>query len=196
MKKPGLRSAKRLPESQRGGRKGRRQDSHSDLLPHLRAPPPVSPGGSDCNRSVPPGPHAANLSPPLAAQNIPLPNLQPEGRARFHLHLRTCRSAIRVCPRTATTLCARPLPCAPHTGSGTWGSAHRAAGGGDAGSKGPHGRSRAVRARRAHRGAGSPAPYRPPGTWPLRSPAPAAARSAGTPPTFSEGHRGEVLPGH
>lgn len=67
MKKPRLRSAKRLPESQRGGRKGRRQDSHSDLLPHLRAPPPVSPGGSDCNQSAPPGPHAANLSPPLAA---------------------------------------------------------------------------------------------------------------------------------
>ena len=57
----------------RVSRKGRRQDSHSDLLSHLRAPPPVSPGGSDGNQSAPPGPHAASLSPPLAAIEHSLP---------------------------------------------------------------------------------------------------------------------------
>ena len=60
------------------------------------------------------------------------------------------------------TLCARPLPRALHTGSGTSVSAHRVAGGGDAGSEEPRGKRGALRGRRAHREARVPEPYRPP----------------------------------
>lgn len=178
MKKSRLRSAKGLPESQRVSRKGRRQDSHSALLPHLHAPPPVSPGGSDLDPSAPPGPDAANLSPPLAAiEHSPAKSStrreNPIPPASQNL-LR--RDRIGACPSTA----ARAL----HPGSGTWGSARRVAGGGDAGSEEPRGRSGALRGPRAHRGARVPAPYRPP-----RAPG-----RSGLPPRPERAPRGPRLP--
>lgn len=61
-------------------------------------------------------------------------------------------------------------------------------------------RGRGPRGARARRPPARPrlrprrSPARGAGTWPAGLPAPARARSAGTPPTFPEGHRGGALP--